>query len=131
MPLKQGSSKAAFSHNVGAEMDAGKSQKQSLAIAYAVKRKSKKYAKGGMVQESEDTYAPQDQIEADDHFLSDEEADNSPFQEASEQSGDQEQLEASGQEIHDSNDNQQSDEDQDQARKGVLANILDKVRRRR
>ncbi len=41
MPLKKSKSKAAFSANVKAEMAAGKSQKQSVAIAYAVKRKSK------------------------------------------------------------------------------------------
>src|ERR1019366_3899741 len=49
MPLMKGKSKAAFSHNVGAEMDAGKPQKQSLAIAYSVKRKGRKMAKGGQV----------------------------------------------------------------------------------
>lgn len=41
MPLKQSSSKSAFAHNVKAEMQAGKSQKQAVAIAYAVKRKNK------------------------------------------------------------------------------------------
>lgn len=52
MPLKHGKSKAAFSHNVKAEMDAGKPQDQSLAIAYSVKRKAqrKKKASGGMVE---------------------------------------------------------------------------------
>lgn len=44
-------SKEAFSHNVGAEMNAGKPQKQALAIAYSVKRKSKRMAKGGEVPE--------------------------------------------------------------------------------
>lgn len=41
----------AFSHNVKAEMEAGKPQKQSLAIAYSVKRKApkKKMAEGGSV----------------------------------------------------------------------------------
>lgn len=47
MPLMKGKSSQAFSHNVGAEMDAGKPQKQALAIAYAVKRKNKMSA-GGM-----------------------------------------------------------------------------------
>lgn len=47
MPLIQGKSKKAFSHNVKAEMDAGKPMKQSLAIAYATKRKPKKMNKGG------------------------------------------------------------------------------------
>lgn len=41
MPLKKSSSKEAFKHNVRAEMQAGKSRKQALAIAYSVKRKSK------------------------------------------------------------------------------------------
>lgn len=40
MPLKTGTSKKTFSSNVKAEMRAGKSQKQSLAIAYAQKRKA-------------------------------------------------------------------------------------------
>lgn len=34
MPLYEGKSKNAFSHNVAAEMQAGKPQKQALAIAY-------------------------------------------------------------------------------------------------
>lgn len=44
MPLMHGKSKAAFSHNVKAEMDAGKPQKQAVAIAYSEKRKM---AEGG------------------------------------------------------------------------------------
>lgn len=48
MPLKPGSSKEAFSHNVRKEMDSGKPQKQALAIAYAVKRRAK-MAKGGVM----------------------------------------------------------------------------------
>lgn len=42
MPLKQSSSKSAFAHNVKAELQAGKSREQALAIAYSVKRKNKK-----------------------------------------------------------------------------------------
>ncbi len=50
MPLTKSKSKAAFGKNVETEMDAGKSQKQSLAIAYAMKRKAKKkMAEGGKV----------------------------------------------------------------------------------
>lgn len=52
MPLNKGKSKQAFSQNVKTEMDAGKLQKQALAIAYATKRRNKKpagYAKGGPV----------------------------------------------------------------------------------
>ena len=37
MPLEKGSSKAAFAHNVKAEISAGKPQKQAVAIAYAQK----------------------------------------------------------------------------------------------
>jgi len=42
MPLKKSTSKKAFSENVRAEMKAGKPQKQSVAIAYSVKREAKK-----------------------------------------------------------------------------------------
>lgn len=41
MPLKQGKSEKAFKENVKTEMKSGKPQKQALAIAYSVKRKSK------------------------------------------------------------------------------------------
>lgn len=43
-------SKAAFEHNIKAEMNAGKPQDQSLAIAYSIKRKGKKKAAGGSVE---------------------------------------------------------------------------------
>lgn len=51
MPLVQGKSKKAFSENVSREMEAGKPQKQSLAIAYNIKRQNsrKKMAAGGEV----------------------------------------------------------------------------------
>lgn len=44
-------SKKAFGKNVESEMESGKSQPQSLAIAYSVQKqaKKKKYSKGGMV----------------------------------------------------------------------------------
>ena len=45
MPLIKSSSKKAFSKNVKAEMKAGKSQKQALAIAYSVKRDAKRKGK--------------------------------------------------------------------------------------
>lgn len=50
MPLAQGKSQKSFNHNVKVEMQSGKSQPQSLAIAYAVKRRmGKKMADGGEV----------------------------------------------------------------------------------
>lgn len=42
MPLKKSKSKKAFKENIKAEVKAGKPVKQSVAIAYAVKRKAKK-----------------------------------------------------------------------------------------
>lgn len=52
MPLSQGKSRKAFSHNVEAEMNAGKPRDQALAIAYSVKRRNKK-AQGGQVNADE------------------------------------------------------------------------------
>lgn len=49
MPLLQGKSKEAFSHNVKAELKAGKPLKQALAIAYSTKRRAAKKYAGGMV----------------------------------------------------------------------------------
>ena len=45
MPLIKSKSKKAFCSNVKAEMNAGKPQKQALAIAYSIKRKSKRRKK--------------------------------------------------------------------------------------
>lgn len=42
MPLKKGKSAKTFSANIKTEMKAGKPQKQALAIAFAVKRRSGK-----------------------------------------------------------------------------------------
>ena len=55
MPLINGKSKKSFSKNVAIEMEAGKPQKQALAIAYNVKRKAtrKKMADGGMAMKKE------------------------------------------------------------------------------
>lgn len=53
MPLIKGKSKAAFSSNVSAEMNAGKPQKQAVAIAYSQKRKAehkKKMWRGGSAE---------------------------------------------------------------------------------
>ncbi len=41
MPLIKSKSKKAFSENIRREMEAGKPQKQAVAIAYSVKKKSK------------------------------------------------------------------------------------------
>lgn len=46
MPLMGGKSKAAFSHNVSAEVKAGRPLKQALAIAYSEKRRKKKKKNG-------------------------------------------------------------------------------------
>lgn len=45
MPLKKGTSKKTFSSNVKKEIKAGKPQKQAVAIAYSMKRKSSKRGK--------------------------------------------------------------------------------------
>jgi hypothetical protein len=42
MPLKKSSSKEAFRKNVAAEVKSGRPIKQSVAIAYAVKREATK-----------------------------------------------------------------------------------------
>jgi hypothetical protein len=42
MPLVKSRSKAAFSSNVRAEIAAGKPQKQAVAIAFSVARRSKR-----------------------------------------------------------------------------------------
>jgi hypothetical protein len=42
MPLKKGKSKAAISSNIKTEMEAGKPQKQAVAIALNTARKSSK-----------------------------------------------------------------------------------------
>lgn len=51
MPLIRSASKEAFKENFKTETDAGKPMKNSLAIAYAMKKR--KMAKGGMVEENE------------------------------------------------------------------------------
>ena len=46
MPLKKGKSEKSFKSNIKTEMEAGKPQKQAVAIAYSVARKAKKAARG-------------------------------------------------------------------------------------
>ncbi len=53
MPLYHGKSSSDFKHNVKQEYEEGKPLKQSLAIAYAMKRKGKKMAAGGFVDREE------------------------------------------------------------------------------
>lgn len=45
MPLHKPASKEAFKKNVRAEINAGKPQKQAVAIAYSVQREAKKSKK--------------------------------------------------------------------------------------
>ena len=45
MPLNKSKSKKAFGENVKTEMEAGKPQKQAVAIAYAVERSKSKPSK--------------------------------------------------------------------------------------
>jgi hypothetical protein len=42
LPLTKSTSKKAFIHNVAAEMNAGKPQRQAVAIAYSEKREAAK-----------------------------------------------------------------------------------------
>lgn len=59
MPLIKGKSPKAFKKNIETEMASGKPQDQALAIAYSVKRKSKKkMAKGGHIDESTGIHTP-------------------------------------------------------------------------
>lgn len=51
MPLKKGSSHAVVSSNISEMMKAGHPQKQAIAAAMSMKRKAKKMAEGGMVEE--------------------------------------------------------------------------------
>lgn len=61
MPLIHGKSQKAFEKNIKTEMEHGKPMKQSLAIAYAVKRKAQHKAKGG--------YMEKEKTEAHENFM--------------------------------------------------------------
>ena len=58
MPLIAGKSPKSFSKNVATEMNAGRPQKQSLAIAYAMKKRAKRMAEGGDVSDEEHEAVP-------------------------------------------------------------------------
>ena len=45
MPLVKSTSKTAFRKNIKAEIEAGKPQKQAVAVAYSVKRQAAKKGK--------------------------------------------------------------------------------------
>lgn len=53
MPLAHSRSKKAFTHNLKAEIEAGKPMKQSLAIAYNMKKRPKKMSRGGAIAEDD------------------------------------------------------------------------------
>ncbi len=67
MPLEKGKSPEAFKHNLKAEIKAGKPMKQSLAIAYSMKKKAKKMAQGGVVEHEEPSAIEEDDKELNQH----------------------------------------------------------------
>ncbi len=128
MPLIKSKSKRAFSENVKAEMSAGKPQNQALAIAYATKRKAKKgYAQGGMVEDDSETAIREEheaRMEEDGKFLSAEEH-ITPFH-----SIDYDDGETSDLFTEQPYDMEEGNEDQEQARAGVMERIMRRVRMR-
>lgn len=68
MPLNTGKSPKAFSSNIKTEMNAGKPQKQALAIAYAIRRKNK-MSQGGVVNEEYPAEHPDDHLVAHDQDM--------------------------------------------------------------
>ena len=78
MPLIQGKSKGAFSHNVGAEMNAGKPQDQALAIAYNIMKKNRK-AKGGMIDEVNEKLHPEHEAHTMDAMHNEMQGEKVPF----------------------------------------------------
>ena len=82
MPLIKSPSKQAMSKNIATEMDAGKPQKQSIAIAYSVGRraaKKKKMAEGGEINFHDERRVSEDEQEArGKRMLDDESLSHSP-----------------------------------------------------
>lgn len=76
MPLINGKSKESFVNNMKTEMNAGKPKAQSLAIAYAMKRKAKKMAEGGFVEEETASGMEPMPMEHEVHNMMAEEEDN-------------------------------------------------------
>jgi hypothetical protein len=60
MPLIKSKSKEAFSKNIKAEINAGKPQKQAVAIAYAMKKSAKK--DGGKIGLWDNIHAKQERV---------------------------------------------------------------------
>ncbi len=124
MPLSKGKSKAAFSHNVGAEMNAGKPQKQALAIAYSMKRKAKKgYAQGGEVKADEEEM---EHGTSKEHFLSAEEDMEPPFE--SEPMSDSDELAENDNEVHSTMDNEEGHDEPEFNRQDIVSSILRSIR---
>lgn len=97
--------------------------KQSLAIAYNMKRK--KYAKGGMVEDMDHN----EKMDGDpEQFLSAEEGSESPFQDA-EGMSDEQELDESGFNPESKMNNQEGNSDQNESRSDVLRRIMAKVRK--
>lgn len=58
MPLKHGKSQKAFEQNIKTEIEHGKPQKQALAIAYAIRRRAQRKAKGGVIEPEQNVSKP-------------------------------------------------------------------------
>lgn len=85
MPLIHSKSKKAQSKNIETEMKAGKPQDQAIAISYAIKRKAKKkamggmYAEGGPVSAAAERRPMPDQRSNDAHMVSQNSGDKAPM----------------------------------------------------
>lgn len=101
-------------------MSAGKDPKQALAIAYSVKRRAKKMSQGGLV-DMDDVMEPEQHM-SNDHLLSAEEGQESPFQLASEQMGDDDELREHDMSVHPQMDNESGN--------SLLEQVMQKIRKR-